>query len=130
MVKETVVSAGGTFELGFFSPNGSQGRYGLPVEKVAWVANRERPVNGSYGVLMINASDGNLGNLVLWDQNELNESVSLWESFNHPSNALLRHMKIGLNTRTSWKDDKNPQEVLQVLILNGSSKLHRSALHD
>lgn len=38
---QTVVSAGGIFELGFFSPNGSQGRYvgiwykGLPVEKVA-----------------------------------------------------------------------------------------------
>ncbi|MCE3051139.1 hypothetical protein HAX54_048980 [Datura stramonium] len=60
MVKETVVSAGSDDLVLSFSPNGSQGRYGLPVEKVAWVANRERPVNGSYGVLMINASDGNL----------------------------------------------------------------------
>ncbi|XP_055821822.1 putative G-type lectin S-receptor-like serine/threonine-protein kinase At1g61610 [Solanum dulcamara] len=174
---QTVVSAGGIFELGFFSPNGSQGRYvgsrykGLPVEKVAWVANRERPLIGSYGVLMINASDGNLflvddknmsilstetslmsnntvavltdqGNLVL---RELNKSVLLWESLNHPSDALLAHMKIGLNTRTgeqivvtSWKDEKNPSlgrfssavvdrhELLQVLILNGSSKHFRS----
>uniref|UniRef100_M0ZPG8 Receptor-like serine/threonine-protein kinase n=1 Tax=Solanum tuberosum TaxID=4113 RepID=M0ZPG8_SOLTU len=178
---ETLVSAGGIFELGFFSPNGSQGRYvgiwykGLPVEKVAWVANRERALIGSYGVLMINASDGNLvlvddknmsvwsteinlvsnnntiavltdqGNLVLRDKNELNESVLLWESFNHPSDTLLPRMKIGLNTRTgeqivvtSWKDEKNPSlgsfstavvdphELLQVLILNGSSKHFRS----
>ncbi|WMV44843.1 hypothetical protein MTR67_038228 [Solanum verrucosum] len=177
---ETLVSAGGIFELGFFSPNGSQGRYvgiwykGLPVEKVAWVANRERAI-GSYGVLMINASDGNLvlvddknmpvwsteinlvsnnntiavltdqGNLVLRDKNELNESVLLWESFNHPSDTLLPRMKIGQNTRTgeqivvtSWKDEKNPSlgsfstavvdphELLQVLILNGSSKHFRS----
>ncbi|XP_059306543.1 putative G-type lectin S-receptor-like serine/threonine-protein kinase At1g61610 [Lycium ferocissimum] len=176
---ETVVSAGGIFELGFFSPDGSQGRYvgiwykGLPVEKVAWVANRERPLIGSHGVLMINASDGNLvlvddknvpvwstqvsstssnntiavltaqGNLVLLDQNKLNESVPLWESFNHPSDTLLPRMKIGMNTitgeqivLTSWKDDKNPslgsfstalvdpQELVQVLILNGSSKKH------
>ncbi|KAH0638743.1 hypothetical protein KY285_035329 [Solanum tuberosum] len=178
---ETLVSAGGIFELGFFSPNGSQGRYvgiwykGLPVEKVAWVANRERALIGSYGVLMINASDGNLvlvddknmsvwsteinlvsnnntiavltdqGNLVLRNKNELNESVLLWESFNHPSDTLLPRMKIGLNTRTgeqivvtSWKDEKNPSlgsfstavvdphELLQVLILNGSSKHFRS----
>ncbi|PHU06700.1 hypothetical protein BC332_23189 [Capsicum chinense] len=178
---ETVVSAGGIFELGFFSPNGSIGRYvgiwykGLPVEKVAWVANRERPLIGSNGVLMINASNGNLvlvddknvsvwstrlvnlisnntvavltdqGNLILRYQNKLNESVPLWESFNHPSDALLPRMKIGLNTRTgeqilatSWKDDKDPslgsfrtavvdpQELLQVLILNGSLKHFRS----
>lgn len=82
------------------------------------------------------------GNLVL---RELNESVLLWESFNHPSDALLPRMKIGLNTRTgeqivvtSWKDEKNPSlgsfssavvdphELLQVLILNGSSKHFRS----
>ncbi|KAK4731050.1 hypothetical protein R3W88_024038 [Solanum pinnatisectum] len=168
---ETLVSAGGIFELGFFSLNGSQGQYvgiwykGLPVEKVAWVAN----------LLMINASDGTLvlvdnknmpvwsteinlvsnnntiavltdqGNLVLRDQNELNESVLLWESFNHPSDTLLPRMKIGLNTRTgeqivvtSWKDEKNPSlrsfstavvdphELLQVLIFNGSSMHFRS----
>lgn len=45
---QTIVSAGGIFELGFFSPNRSKGRYvgiwykGLPTEKVAWVANRAR----------------------------------------------------------------------------------------
>ncbi|OIT29564.1 g-type lectin s-receptor-like serinethreonine-protein kinase [Nicotiana attenuata] len=180
---QTIVSAGGIFELGFFSPNGSQGRYvgiwykGLPTEKVAWVANRERPLIGSNGVLMIE-SDGNLvlvdhdknsmpvvwstqlsltsnntiikavltdeGNLVL-RENKLNESVVLWESFNHPSDALLPRMKIGLNTRTgeqiivtSWKDDTNPslgsftialldpQELVQVIVLNGSLKHFRS----
>ncbi|KAG5586170.1 hypothetical protein H5410_046604 [Solanum commersonii] len=93
-------------------------------------------------LIMINASDGNL---VLRDQNELNKSLLLWESLNHPSDALLpRMMKIGLNTRTleqivvtSWKDEKNPSlgsfstvvvdpdELLQVLILNGSSKHFR-----
>lgn len=173
-------SAGGIFELGFFSPNGSQRRYvgiwykGLSVEKVAWVANRQRPLLGSYGVLRINATDGNLvlvddknmsvwstdidpvsnntiavltdqGNLVLRDQNMLNDSVPLWESFNHPSDVLLPRMKIGINTRTgeqivatSWKDEEDPSkgsfstavvdphELLQVLILNGSSKHFRS----
>ncbi|WMV46290.1 hypothetical protein MTR67_039675 [Solanum verrucosum] len=88
----------------------------------------------------------NKGNLLLRDQSELNKSLLLWESFNHPSDALFpRMMKIGLNTRTaeqivitSWKDEKNPSlgsfstvvvdsdELLQVLILNGSSKHFRS----
>ncbi|KAM3342241.1 hypothetical protein P3S68_027207 [Capsicum galapagoense] len=46
---ETVVSSGGTFKLGFFSPSGSSKRYVgiwykqiLPhVQTVVWVANRE-----------------------------------------------------------------------------------------
>ncbi|KAK4731552.1 hypothetical protein R3W88_024540 [Solanum pinnatisectum] len=155
---ETVFSAGGIFVLGFFSPNGSQGQYvGIPVEKVAWVA-----LDHMEFLIMINASDGNLVlvddknmpvsstkiNLVSNNNiiNELNESVLLCESFNHPSDALLpRMMKIGLNTRTaeqivvtSWKDEKNPSlgsfstavvdpgELLQVLILYGSSKHFRS----
>ncbi|XP_016495791.2 G-type lectin S-receptor-like serine/threonine-protein kinase At1g61400 [Nicotiana tabacum] len=168
---QTIVSAGGIFELGFFSPNRSKGRYvgiwykGLPTEKVAWVANRERPLIGSNEVLMIE-SDGNLvlvdhdknnmpvvwstqlsltsnntiikvvltdeGNLVL-RENKLNESVVLWESFNHPSDALLPRMKIGLNTRTgeqiivtSWKDDTNPSLGSFTIATVGSSGTYSS----
>ncbi|XP_055821821.1 G-type lectin S-receptor-like serine/threonine-protein kinase At1g11300 [Solanum dulcamara] len=155
---QTVVSAGGIFELGFFSPNGSQGRYvgsrykGLPVEKVAWVANRKRPLIGSYGVLMINASDGNL--FLVDDKNMsiLSTETSLMSNntvavLTDQGNLVLCELNksIGLNTRTgeqivvtSWKDEKNPSlgrfssavvdrhELLQVLILNGSSKHFRS----
>jgi hypothetical protein len=44
---DTIVSADGTYELGFFSPGKSRNRYlgiwygKIPVQTVVWVANRE-----------------------------------------------------------------------------------------
>ncbi|KAG9159911.1 hypothetical protein Leryth_005661 [Lithospermum erythrorhizon] len=65
---QTIVSANGVFELGFFSPNGSEARYaGIwykeLAKRVVWVANRERPLYDSFGGLMI----GKYGNLVVVD---------------------------------------------------------------
>ncbi|RVW94738.1 G-type lectin S-receptor-like serine/threonine-protein kinase [Vitis vinifera] len=56
---ETITSAGGSFELGFFSPGNSKNRYlGIWYKKVAtgtvvWVANRESPLTDSSGVLKV-----------------------------------------------------------------------------
>ncbi|KAJ9671857.1 hypothetical protein PVL29_025516 [Vitis rotundifolia] len=56
---ETITSAGGSFELGFFSPGSSKNRYlGIWYKKVAtgtvvWVANREIPLTESSGVLKV-----------------------------------------------------------------------------
>ncbi|KAK9025805.1 hypothetical protein V6N11_038660 [Hibiscus sabdariffa] len=56
---ETLVSAGGSFELGFFSPGSSKNRYvGIWYKKVSsgtvvWVANRETPVSDKSGVLSV-----------------------------------------------------------------------------
>ncbi|KAK3424067.1 hypothetical protein EUGRSUZ_F00842 [Eucalyptus grandis] len=64
---ETIASRGRTFELGFFSPGSSRGRYlgiwykNIPLRTVVWVANRSNPINDSSGVLMIN----NTGDIVL-----------------------------------------------------------------
>ena len=59
---ENLVSASGSFELGFFSPGTSTNRY-LGVwykeasgnQTVVWVANRKRPVHNRSGVLILNA---------------------------------------------------------------------------
>ncbi|KAB2095886.1 hypothetical protein ES319_A01G071000v1 [Gossypium barbadense] len=57
---ETLVSAGGSFELGFFSPGNSKSRYvGIWYKKVStgtvvWVANRENLVSDASGVLSVN----------------------------------------------------------------------------
>ncbi|XP_010035632.2 LOW QUALITY PROTEIN: G-type lectin S-receptor-like serine/threonine-protein kinase At4g03230 [Eucalyptus grandis] len=66
---DTLVSDGGTFQLGFFSPNGSSGsdhrRYlGIwyhdsDPQTVVWVANRDHPVLDVTGVLTL-TQDGNL----------------------------------------------------------------------
>ncbi|KAJ9671925.1 hypothetical protein PVL29_025530 [Vitis rotundifolia] len=56
---ETITSAGGSFELGFFSPDSSKNRYvGIWYKKVAtrtvvWVANRQIPLTDSSGVLKV-----------------------------------------------------------------------------
>ncbi|PIN24925.1 Serine/threonine protein kinase [Handroanthus impetiginosus] len=57
---ETIVSSGGNFELGFFSPGNSKNRYvGIWYKKITvitavWVANREIPLkNTSSGILKV-----------------------------------------------------------------------------
>ena len=58
----TLVSAGGSFELGFFSPGSSNNRYlgtwykNISVTTVVWVANRSNPIKDLSGVLMINST--------------------------------------------------------------------------
>ncbi|CAL5390604.1 unnamed protein product [Camellia sinensis] len=55
----TIVSSGGSFEMGFFSPGSSRNQYlgiwykNIPVRTVVWVANREIPLLSSSSVLTI-----------------------------------------------------------------------------
>ncbi|KAJ1379738.1 putative serine/threonine-protein kinase [Sesbania bispinosa] len=65
--EDTLISAGESFELGFFTPNGStSGKryvgiwyYNLTPQTVVWVANRDNPLPDSGGSFAI-AEDGNL----------------------------------------------------------------------
>ncbi|MBA0569147.1 hypothetical protein Golob_006602, partial [Gossypium lobatum] len=63
--RETLISANGTFELGFFSPELSSNRYigiwykKISPKKVVWVANRNNPINDTNGELLL-AEQGNL----------------------------------------------------------------------
>ncbi|GAU21485.1 hypothetical protein TSUD_242080 [Trifolium subterraneum] len=81
---ETLVSANGTFEMGFFSPGNSKGRYlgmwykNLTPFTVLWVANRETPVNNnSGGVLKLNQNGVlvilNGANNTVWSSNISNK---------------------------------------------------------
>ena len=129
-----IISNGSAFKLGFFSPVNSSNRYlGIWYDKKSilptqWVANREKPLKDSSGVLTI-SEDGNLVILdgqkgILWSSNVTNsvanssaqlldsgnlvlrESTTgtiVWESFQHPSNTLLQRMKFGANVRTGEK---------------------------
>lgn len=60
---KTLISANGTFEVGFFRPIGnSRGRYlgmwyrNLSPLTVVWVANRETPLRNNSGILKLNAN--------------------------------------------------------------------------
>jgi hypothetical protein len=103
----------------------------IPVQTVAWVANRFNPINDSSGLLMIN----NIGSVVLMSQNKSvvwliglgleeqaknpvlqhldsgnlvlrdgNSGTPLWESFDYPSDTFLLGMKMGWDLRkgTKW----------------------------
>ncbi|GMY37014.1 G-type lectin S-receptor-like serine/threonine-protein kinase At1g11330 isoform X1 [Fagus crenata] len=141
---EYIISSGSAFKLGFFSPVNSTNRYlgiwfnNISVFTVIWVANREKPLKNSSGVLTI-SKDGNLVVLdgqkeILWSSNVTNSVVNssaqlsdsgnlvlqentrlLWESFQHPSDTFLPKMKISTNVRTgkkvqltSWKNPSDP----------------------
>jgi len=139
---ETVVSNGGYFKIGFFSPVNSTDRYvgiwyaQISVPTVVWVANRNKPLKNSSGILTI-SQDGNLVVLdgqkkVLWSSNisssVVNSSAQLldsgnlilqgnttgtiiWESFQHPSDTFLKNMKSSTSKKvrlTSWKSPSDP----------------------
>ncbi|TYG81844.1 hypothetical protein ES288_D01G040500v1 [Gossypium darwinii] len=133
---EIIISQSGVFRLGFFSFANSSNRYvgilyhQIPVQTVVWVANRNKPLKDSSGILNI-SDDGNLvvsngkaeilwssnitnlvpnattaqlldsGNLVL--SNGEDGASSLWESFEDPSNAFLETMKIRTDVKKGRK---------------------------
>ncbi|KAJ8761883.1 hypothetical protein K2173_005594 [Erythroxylum novogranatense] len=130
-----LVSNGGNFALGFFCPDTARStpRYlgiwyhNVSELTVVWVANRDKPLNDSSGVLTINNRGGlvisvtnqsfplwssdisalapnnsmaqllDTGNLVLLQQDS---KRVLWQSFDYPTDTLLPYMKLGLDKRT------------------------------
>uniref|UniRef100_A0A0E0M481 non-specific serine/threonine protein kinase n=1 Tax=Oryza punctata TaxID=4537 RepID=A0A0E0M481_ORYPU len=162
----TLVSDGGAFAMGFFSPSSnstnttSSGLYlgiwynNIPKLTVVWVADQAAPIAdhpSSPASTLAVASDGNLvlsdgaTGRVLWRTNvtagvnssasggggavavlansgnlvlRLSDGTALWETFDHPGNAFLPGMKIGVTYRTrggvrlvSWKGATDPEVV-------------------
>ncbi|XAR66353.1 Non-specific serine/threonine protein kinase [Bertholletia excelsa] len=82
----TLVSAGQTFKLGFFSPPNSTNRYigiwfnNVPLLTPIWVANKNSPLTGPSGVLSVNAtgtvviSDDRFN--IIWSSNSSSASAS------------------------------------------------------
>ncbi|KAL0917375.1 hypothetical protein M5K25_012429 [Dendrobium thyrsiflorum] len=126
----TIVSPGGVFELGFFSPLRSTNRYigiwyhNFSNSTIVWVANRNSPVSNTSGSLAI-GGDGNLVVLdgqqrVMWTSGVSlktgdtkaalldtgnfvlrNSEVMVWQSFDHATDTYLPGMKPGLDLRTN-----------------------------
>ncbi|XP_058210773.1 G-type lectin S-receptor-like serine/threonine-protein kinase At4g27290 isoform X2 [Rhododendron vialii] len=79
-VTDTVVSAGGNTELGFFTPSGKPNHWYLGIwykkistRTVVWVANREIPLTDSLGILQL-TQEGNLqlvnsSGSIIWSSN-------------------------------------------------------------
>ncbi|XP_057851568.2 G-type lectin S-receptor-like serine/threonine-protein kinase At2g19130 [Cryptomeria japonica] len=135
---QTIFSKNGTFELGFFSPNGSNWYIGIwyakiPEKTIVWVANRETPARNRSGVLKLSRE----GNLVLFDTEGAsiwsvnmskkasravildsgnflmlsgnNKSETVWQCFDNPLNAVLPGMRFGGQQKlVSWKNSLDP----------------------
>ncbi|RYQ96958.1 hypothetical protein HN51_043906 [Arachis hypogaea] len=104
---EILVSADETFALGFFSPGTSKNRYvGIwfnkdPTKAIVWVANREKPLTDSSGVLK--------------DDTNSEKEDFVRQRFDYPGDTILpgqklgRNLATGLNRRTtSWKSSDDP----------------------
>ncbi|KAK9057005.1 hypothetical protein SSX86_024371 [Deinandra increscens subsp. villosa] len=121
---DTLVSATGIFELGFFQPGSAENRYlgmwykQISVRTVVWVANRNDPLPGASPLVLKITDEGLLGifdNIsMIWSSNtttsgnatarlrdngnlvviDKNENV-LWQSFDYPTDTLLPGMKLG-----------------------------------
>ncbi|KAK9025807.1 hypothetical protein V6N11_038662 [Hibiscus sabdariffa] len=107
----TLVSNGGTFALGFFSPGTSENHYlgiwynNIPMQTVVWVANRMNPINDSTGLLKIETS----GRIVLQVQN----TTAVW-STNTTASArtpVLQLLDSG-NLVVRNGEDSNPENYL------------------
>lgn len=78
---DTIVSSGGMFELGFFSPGSSKNRYvGIWYKKVSngtvvWVANRDTPLDNSTSGILKVSSNGMLQVVSVGDTN-----TTIWSS--------------------------------------------------
>ncbi|KAM7530737.1 hypothetical protein LguiB_034147 [Lonicera macranthoides] len=126
---QTIISKGGTFELGFFSPGNSSNRYiGIwyrnnPVRTVVWVLNRKNPILDSFDNSSLALSYGRL-NLyngsnrgIIWSSLSSNATEAilldtgnfvlrgglgvLWQSFDYPTDTWLPGGRIGLDKTTN-----------------------------
>ncbi|XP_017978700.1 PREDICTED: G-type lectin S-receptor-like serine/threonine-protein kinase At4g27290 [Theobroma cacao] len=83
---QELVSSGGSFILGFFSPSQSKHRYlgiwyrNISPQTIVWVGNRGRPINDSYGQLTVSAD----GNLILLD----GAGNTIWSSKSNSARSI------------------------------------------
>ncbi|KAK6913047.1 Serine-threonine/tyrosine-protein kinase, catalytic domain [Dillenia turbinata] len=124
----TLVSDGGKFTLGFFSPITNKTYLGIwyteDTTTKVWVANRDTPIPNNSGQLQVNAtgivmitydegnsiplnSDEGSGNVTatLLDSGnfvvtDLKYNRVLWESFDFPTDTLLPGMRLGMDFKS------------------------------
>ena len=122
--RDSLVSAGEVFELGFFTPNGSSDSrryvgiwyYNSKPQTVVWVANRDKPLSGTGGVFAM-SDDGNLKVLeksgkTYWSTNipsstQMNTVAKLMDS----GNLVLSNQDHEDNSmRMLWQSFENPAD--------------------
>ncbi|KAL6313976.1 hypothetical protein AAG906_011707 [Vitis piasezkii] len=119
---ETITSAGGSFELGFFNPGNSKNRYlGIWYKKaskkpVVWVANRESPLTDSSGVLkvtqpgilvLVNGTNG-----ILWNSTSSRSAQDPNAQLLDSGNLIMRNGKDSDPENSLWQSFDYPCDTL------------------
>ncbi|KAL1821995.1 hypothetical protein ACET3Z_008773 [Daucus carota] len=119
---ETIVSAAGNFELGFFSPESSVNRYvGIWYKKIStgtvvWVASRNNPINNKSGVLTLTAQGNlniivNLTSDVIWSSNSstLDKKIDAVAQLLDTGNFVVKDVK---DNNVLWQSFDYPTDTL------------------
>ncbi|GLJ16584.1 hypothetical protein SUGI_0283990 [Cryptomeria japonica] len=118
--KQTIISKNGTFELGFFSPNGTSKWYvgiwytQISVKTIVWVANRETPIKHTPGILTLSTSGyltiSDLQGKAVWSSNSTQQAKASRASILDSGNFVLLGSK---NTsEIVWESFANPTDHL------------------
>ncbi|KAK2986892.1 hypothetical protein RJ640_000946 [Escallonia rubra] len=120
---KTIISSGGTFELGFFSPGTSTNRYlGIWYKKISsdlnvvWVANREAPINDTSGVLKV-SEEGiltvlNGTNGVVWSSNSSSSVPNPVAQLLESGNLVVRNSNDDNPDNYMWQTFDYPSHTL------------------
>ncbi|WMV39795.1 hypothetical protein MTR67_033180 [Solanum verrucosum] len=118
----TIVSAGGNFELGFFSPGNSKNRYigiwynNLPKgREVVWVANRVNPLNDTSGILTVSSKgivllNGNQD--VIWSSNSSKRLMNPVAQLLDTGNLVLKDDSLVNLKDYAWQSFDYPDSTL------------------
>ncbi|XP_019155957.1 PREDICTED: G-type lectin S-receptor-like serine/threonine-protein kinase At4g27290 [Ipomoea nil] len=113
---DTIVSSGGIFKMGFFSPTDSQNRYvgiwynQIPNRTVVWVANRDTPLTNTSSVVLKIVN--NPGRLALVDDGN-NDANIYWQTNTSRliSNPVAKLLDSG-NLVVMDANDDSPENLL------------------
>ncbi|CAL1397646.1 unnamed protein product [Linum trigynum] len=118
-----VISRGGRFALGFFSPGSSSYRYlgiwyhGIQEQSVVWVANRNDPISGTSGIFMghgycsLYLYSNSSSKLPLWSANvSAGSNGTCVAQLLDSGNLVLREGKS--KTTTVWQSFDYPSDTL------------------
>ncbi|KAA8544948.1 hypothetical protein F0562_019657 [Nyssa sinensis] len=114
----TIVSSGGSFELGFFSPGSPGNRYlGIRYQKIStrtmvWAANREIPLTDKSGVLKV-TNQGTLtllnrANIIIWSSNTSRSIQDLVAQLLDSGNLVVRDANDDNPKNFLWQSSDYP----------------------
>ena len=121
---ETLLSASGSFTLGFFSPSTTvpTKRYlgiwftASGTDAVLWVANRDTPLNSSSGVLVMSSRVGlrllDGSGQTAWSSNTTGASASSVAQLLESGNLVVREQSSSASAAFQWQSFDHPSNTL------------------